>query len=57
MPRDPVVEEIHQIRRRLLEECHGDFDRYCERLKELASDLPNPRVSRKRRTQRVAQPK
>ena len=33
MNRDPVVEEIHQTRQRLLEECGGDLDRLLDRLK------------------------
>ena len=33
MKRDPIVEEIHQIRRRLLEECGGDLDKFLDRLK------------------------
>ena len=33
MYRDPVVEEVHQIRQKLLDECGGDFDRYLDRVK------------------------
>ena len=32
MARDPIVEELHQIRRKMLAECGGDFDKLCERL-------------------------
>jgi len=32
MARDPIVEELHQIRRKMLEDCGGDFDKLCERL-------------------------
>ena len=46
---DPIVEEIHRIRRQLLEECGGDLHGYFERLKELAAAFPNPRVSTTRR--------
>ena len=33
MNRDPIVEEIHQTRQKLLEECGGDLDRLLDRLK------------------------
>ena len=33
MNRDPIVEEIHQIRQKLLNECGGDFDRFLDRVK------------------------
>ena len=33
MYRDPIVEEVHQIRQKLLDECGGDFDRFLDRLK------------------------
>ena len=49
MPRDPIVEEVHQVRRKLLEECGGDLDRYFGRLKELAAAFPNPRMSTRKR--------
>ena len=32
MARDPIVEEIHGIRRKMLEECGGDFDKLFDRL-------------------------
>ena len=30
---DEIVKEIHEIRRRIFEECGGDIERYIERLK------------------------
>ena len=30
---DPIVNEIHETRRRIFEECGGDLDRFIERLK------------------------
>lgn len=30
---DPIVEEIHKIREKILEECDGDLDKYFDRLK------------------------
>ena len=33
MIRDPFVEEIHRVRKKMLEECGGDFDKLFERLK------------------------
>ena len=31
---DPIVEELHQIRGRLLAECNGDLDRLLDRYKQ-----------------------
>ena len=31
---DPIVEEIHEIRGRLLAECHGDLDQLLDRYKQ-----------------------
>lgn len=33
MTRDPIVEEIHEIRRKIMEECGNDPRRYFARLK------------------------
>ena len=33
MARDPIVEEIHRIRKKMLDECGGDFDKLFDRLK------------------------
>lgn len=33
MKRDPIVEEIHQIRQKLLEECNGDLNQLMARYK------------------------
>jgi hypothetical protein len=33
MKRDPIVEEIHQIRQKLLDECEGDLEKLMDRLK------------------------
>ncbi len=33
MKRDPIVEEIHQIRQKLLEECGGDLNLLMARYK------------------------
>jgi hypothetical protein len=35
MKRDPIVEEIHEIRARLLDECGGDLDKLMDRYKSL----------------------
>ena len=32
MNRDPIVEEIHQTRRKIWEECNGDLDQFLDRL-------------------------
>ena len=34
MNNDPIVEEIHQIRGRLLAECNGDLDQLLDRYKQ-----------------------
>jgi hypothetical protein len=33
MMEDPIIDEIHEVRRRIFEECGGDLKRYFERLK------------------------
>ena len=51
MSRDPIVEEIHEIRRKMLDECGGDFDKLFDRLKaaqtkhkgRLVSKPPRPK--------------
>jgi len=51
MARDPIVEEIHEIRRKMLEECGGDFDKFFDRLmaaqkkrkRRLVSGTPRPK--------------
>jgi hypothetical protein len=34
---DPIVQEVHEIRRRILEQCNGDLDCLIERLKAAES--------------------
>ncbi len=34
MKRDPIVEEIHRVRKKMLDECGGDLEKYFDRLKE-----------------------
>lgn len=45
MANDPVVEEIHEIRRKLLEE-HGGIDGYVRHIKELEAELTDQIVRR-----------
>ena len=33
MTKDPIIEEIHHTRKKMLEECGGDFDKLFDRLK------------------------
>lgn len=33
MNRDPIVEEVHRTRQKLLKECGGDLDRLLDRVK------------------------
>jgi len=53
MSRDPIVEEIHEIRKKIMEECGNDPQRYFARLKaaedrEKVRPVPMPQ-RRKRR--------
>jgi hypothetical protein len=34
MIEDPIVEEIHRIRNRMLAECGGDFQKYMNRIRD-----------------------
>lgn len=45
MPNDPVVEEVHEIRRRLLEE-YGGMNGYLRHIKELELELKDRVVRR-----------
>ena len=50
---DPIVDEIHRIREKLLEKSGGDLDKYMDRLKELEKQHPErlaePAPSRNRK--------
>ena len=48
MAKDPIVEEIHGIRERLLEE-HGGMDGYMRHLEELQVELKDRIVRREPR--------
>ena len=50
MSRDPIVEEIHQIRRRIMEECGNDPQRYFARLKAAEAKDKDRLVSQPPRT-------
>jgi len=57
MIRDPIVEEIHQVRERLWEECGGDFNRYLARLRERTAVEPGRIVTlEERRNQKRSVP-
>ena len=51
MTRDPLVEEIHRVRREMWKECGGDLDKYFDRIQadeardrnRLVSKVPRPR--------------
>ena len=45
--KDPIVEEIHRIRQKLLEECDGDIEKLMDRLKKMESDHRGQIVSQK----------
>ena len=58
MTHDPIVEEIHQIRKRIWEECGGDFQKYLARLRKTAAVPPDRMVTleRRRKETRAARP-
>ena len=39
MKHDPIVEEIHQVRQKMLAECNGNLDELLHRLQE--AELPD----------------
>jgi hypothetical protein len=43
MIKDPIVEEIHRIRDRMLVECGGDFEKYMDHIRE-AQDQDRDRL-------------
>jgi hypothetical protein len=43
MKHDPIVEEIHQVRQKMLAECHGDLDQLLDRL-QAAEPLDGDRM-------------
>lgn len=45
MPEDPIVEEIHKVREKLLEE-YGGFDGYLKHIDELQKQLADRVVTR-----------
>jgi len=46
MIKDPIVEEVHRTRERLLEECQGDMAKLLERLKSREAEDQSRIVSR-----------
>jgi hypothetical protein len=48
VPKDPIVEEVHEIRRRLLEE-YGGMDGYIRHIKELELEMKDRLVRREPR--------
>lgn len=45
MQQDPLVEEIHEVRRKLLEDCGGDLERLMDRLQSREGQEPARVVS------------
>jgi hypothetical protein len=45
MADDPIVEEIHEVRRKLLEECGGDLNKLMDRIKAREQEDPSRIVS------------
>jgi hypothetical protein len=45
--KDPIVEEIHRTRQRLLEECDGDIEKLMDRLKKMEARHKGQIVSEK----------
>ena len=54
MKKDPIVEEIHQIRERLLDECGGDIEALMDRLKAREVKDKNRIISWKRPKEKAA---
>jgi len=48
MPEDPIVEEIHKIREKLLEQ-YGGFDGYMKHIDEFQEELKDRIVTREPR--------
>ena len=44
MRNDPIVEEVHRARERLLAECEGDLDKLMDSLQERESQESGPLV-------------
>ena len=49
MIQDPIVEEIHSVRRRISEECNYDLKEIVKRLRKLEETHKDRLVSSKRR--------
>lgn len=47
MKHDPIVEEIHRTRQKILEECNGDLDQLLDRLKTAETQDHGRMVSQK----------
>lgn len=45
MTQDPIVNEIHKIREKMLSECDGDIDKLMDRLKEREREEENSVIS------------
>lgn len=56
MAKDPIVEEIHQIREELLKE-HGGMDGYMQHLQQLGAELRDRIVHREPRKPGVSDQK
>lgn len=50
---DPIVEEIHKIREKLLEECDGNLDKLLERLKSREAEDRSRLVSEVKKVSKV----
>jgi len=47
MNKDPIIEEIHRIREKMLEDCGGDLEKLMDRLQANESRHPDRLVSEK----------
>jgi len=54
MKKDPIVEEVHQIREKLLDECGGDIEILMDRLKAREFADKDRIISWKRPKERAA---
>ncbi len=54
---DPIVKEIHETRRRILEQCNGDLERLIARLKAAEQKDKNRLVTMDEVQKRASSPK
>ena len=41
MLNDPIVEEVHRIREKMLQDCGGDLHKLADRMRTIGAKFPN----------------